>query len=145
VTDAGLEQSYRLPQLETLDISHTRAGNAGLERLKVLSRLKELVLLKTWADEAGVADLKAELPDLKVTFSTRLTTADGETIRALLHRTAKFGGLTVVSIDPEIGGGVEVRLTVPPHHSGPALLLKNTRGKWEIVNEKGGWIGEGAD
>lgn len=142
ITDAGLEHLQGLTQLKALFLCHTQVTNEGLERLKTSNRLETLELLETWADESGVANFKAELPDVKVTFSTRLAKADREAIRMLLDRSAEFRGLSVVSMDPVIGGGVEVCLTVRPHFSGPCLLLRKRAGKWEIADSSRVWIGE---
>jgi len=59
VTDAGLEHLKGLTRLQTLALSECmKVTDAGLERLKGLTQLQTLVLTRTQVTDAGLEHLK---------------------------------------------------------------------------------------
>jgi hypothetical protein len=76
VGDAGLEQLKALPQLQVLDLHHTKVTDAGLVHLKGLTQLKVLYLSDTRVTDAGLEHLKrlANLQDLDLS-DTKVTSA----------------------------------------------------------------------
>jgi hypothetical protein len=58
VTDAGLEDFKRLPQLRFLQLDDTHVTDAGLEHLKGLNQLEVLRLNRTHVTDAGLENLK---------------------------------------------------------------------------------------
>lgn len=61
ITDAGLEQIAKLPELEVLRISHAPISDAGVARLAGLKKLRVLWLQHTNATGSGLAKL-VDLP-----------------------------------------------------------------------------------
>lgn len=59
VTDAGVAQLARMPQLRTLDLSWTGVTDAGLRVLRALPRLERLNLSMTRVTDAGLTHLAA--------------------------------------------------------------------------------------
>ena len=67
ITDAGLEHLKELTTLQNLVLSSTRITDAGLIHLKGLPNLKYLDLGGTQATGMGVAELQKALPDCEIT------------------------------------------------------------------------------
>jgi len=66
LTDASLEFIGKLTKLEELDLELTQVSDAGLKKLSGLKKLKKLYLSGTEATFTGAAELKTQLPRLKV-------------------------------------------------------------------------------
>ena len=66
VTGAGLKALNELPDLQTLHLTNTQVGDAGLEHLKPLTQLRYLLLEGTKATKVGVAALQKHLPKCNI-------------------------------------------------------------------------------
>jgi hypothetical protein len=103
VTDAGLEALLRLPALTGLNLSHCRdVSDAGLERLKPLTRLKELRLDSTGIGNNGLKHLRG-MTDLEVLtlWGTRVDDDGVEHLRGLtaLRTLVFFSGISDRSLE----------------------------------------------
>jgi len=65
-SDAGLVSLKGLRDLESLDLSGTRATDRGLEGLRGLKRLKEVHVRGTSVTKEGRDRFRASMPGLKV-------------------------------------------------------------------------------
>ena len=61
-----MEHLKGLTQLQTLDLSFTEVGDAGLQYLRGLTQLQLLYLIGTKVSDAGVSDLRKALPNATV-------------------------------------------------------------------------------
>ncbi len=66
VSGAGLKELAALTQLRGLDLSRTQVTDAALKDLAGLKQLKFLYLLGTQVSEAGVNELRAALPNCRI-------------------------------------------------------------------------------
>lgn len=91
VSDTDLDRIAALPQLEKLDLSHTRITDQGMQRLKDLRNVRELNLLYAeLVTDEGLAAVKTwprierlNFRGTKVTDNTLALLAGKDTIRAL--------------------------------------------------------------
>ena len=66
VTDAGLKELEKCPNLQALNLSYTAVTDEGLRQLKGCKRLQTLYLEGTAVTDAGQKELEAALPKIKV-------------------------------------------------------------------------------
>ncbi|HMY75573.1 MAG TPA: hypothetical protein PLQ88_27380, partial [Blastocatellia bacterium] len=66
--DATLELLKTLPNLRELRLDNTDISDAGIAALQTMTTLKQLNLYHTMVTEKGHAQLKAALPDCRITF-----------------------------------------------------------------------------
>ena len=64
----GIDHLKRLKDLEVINLYRTKVSNAGLDKLKEFTRLREVDLRYSRATGAGVADLQKALPDTRLVF-----------------------------------------------------------------------------
>ncbi len=65
VGDAGMEHVSKIITLEWLHVGKTNITDAGLDKLKSLSNLKELVINNTVVSKNAIKALQEKLPNLK--------------------------------------------------------------------------------
>jgi len=66
ITDVGLKEVAKLPQLTRLWLDATQITDVGLKELAKLQKLERLDLVATKATKAGVAELQKALPKCRI-------------------------------------------------------------------------------
>jgi len=66
ITDVGLKEVAKLPQLTHLWLDATQITDVGLKELAKLQKLERLDLVATKATKAGVAELQKALPKCRI-------------------------------------------------------------------------------
>lgn len=67
ITDKGLQYLKWLDQLKVLDLDRTSVSDGGIDIIKSLKTLEEVILLDTQVTEAGGEQLKQAMPDAVIT------------------------------------------------------------------------------
>lgn len=66
LTDAGLVNLHRLPELITLYLQQTNIGDNGIEQLHSMKNLRTILINRTKVTPAGVGALQKALPNCKI-------------------------------------------------------------------------------
>ncbi len=67
VTDADLALFRDFPHVQTLDLSHTSIGDAGLTHLAGLPALEELILIETKISRSAIKNFQVAHPGVTIT------------------------------------------------------------------------------